>query len=77
LRNERQDDVITWLHGGDTLADGFHDARTLVTEHRRQRREQRAVHDRQVGVAHARGAHLHLDLAGLGRVEIDVDDFER
>ncbi len=43
----------------------------------READRQRAVHDREVGVAHAGGAELDPDLPGLGTGEVDVEDLER
>ena len=58
----------TWSPGADrrdARADLLDHARGLVSEHHRQRRRERAVDHRQVGVAHPARGDAHEHLAGL------------
>src|SRR5207342_3746586 len=48
----------------------------FVAEHRRERREERAVAHGEVRVAHAGRAEPYLDLIRLRRLELEVDDLE-
>ena len=67
------------LHVGDALAHLLHHARALVAaDERRWPAVERAVLDREVGVAHARRAHADLHLTRVGRLDLDVvTDLER
>ena len=58
-------------------ADGLDDARALVAEHHRQVVRPDAVHDVQIGAAHARGGDAHAHLAGLRLGELDLLDAQR
>ena len=74
-----RDDVVAHGHSGDVLADGFDDARALVTHqdgaiHRVARG---AVGDVQVAVAHATGDRAHQDLAAKRLVHLDILDSDR
>ena len=77
LRDPRDHDVVAHLQVVDAFTELGDRARALVAEDRGQADGQGAVHDREVGVADARGAELDADLAGLRPVEIDVEDLER
>src|SRR5581483_6705306 len=72
LRHPRDDHVVAGLEVGDAFADLLDHAGALVAQHDRAGRHQRAALHRQVGVAHARRAHTHLDLARVRRVDLDV-----
>src|SRR5205823_1287477 len=61
----------------DTVADLLDDTGTLVAEHDRRRRHQRAVLHRDVGVAHPGRAHADLDFARMRGFDLDVADLER
>jgi hypothetical protein len=69
--------VVAGLEVLDAFADLFDHPRAFVAEHGRERREQRAVANGEVGVAHAGRTESHLDLVRLRRLELEVDDFER
>ena len=73
-RDEGEDDVVARRDPGDALADLEHDAGALVTADDGRDAGQVAGADVVVGVAHAGGHHLHEDLTGLGRVELDLLD---
>jgi hypothetical protein len=61
---------LTDLQAGHALAEGVHPAGVLVAEGERRAPGQRPrlelVHQVQVGVARARGTHLHQHLTGAG-----------
>ncbi len=52
-------------------------AGAFVAEHDRERAHERAVLDRQVGVAHAGRAHADHDFTGARRLELELLDLER
>ncbi len=77
-RDERQHDVIAGLDVVDTRADLGHDARAFVAaEHREARHRDVAGHQVVVGMAHARGFHLNLDLVLDGVTDLDLLDRPR
>ena len=69
--------MVADLQVVDALADLHDGAGTFVAEHRGERQRQRAVRDREVGVADAGGAELDPHLTGLGIGEIEIHDLER
>ena len=76
-RNPREHDVIARRDRRHLRAGREHDARAFVSEHGRQRVRDRAVLDRQVGVAHAARGDVHVHVVRAERAEAEILDRER
>ena len=63
--------MVAHLEICHALAHLFHDARALMAEHRRKRREIAALRLR-VRMAHAAGHNLHLKLTRAGRFKLNI-----
>lgn len=55
----------------------LHDARALVAEHHRQREDELALDDLEVGVAEPRGTHAHQHVVGAEGARLDALDRQR
>ena len=76
--DRREHDLVADRELGHPGADRLDRARGLVAEHGRRRHRERAVGEREVGVADAAVAHPHEHLARTRIFDVDVvDDFER
>src|SRR5436190_9709881 len=74
---EGEDHMVARLHRGDARP-AFGDlARRLVARHDRHWRGPVAVHDVPIALADARSLHLDPHFAGLGRIELAVDNLQR
>jgi hypothetical protein len=71
---KRRDDVVADLEPRDAVSDLDHLCGVLVSRHDRGRERQRAVLNREVGMADPRGADRDLDLSRLGARELDSAD---
>ena len=69
--------MVAGGEAADALAGLEHFAGGLVPEHHRHHPRARAVDHREVGVAEAGGAYLDQELAGAGRIELELGDLER
>jgi hypothetical protein len=69
--------VIAALHVGDARAHFLDDTGGFVAKRHRRGPRAIAVDDRKIGMAKPRGAHLHEDLAGARRFQLDALDGER
>ena len=75
-RDPREHDVIAGTYRRHIGAGGRHHARALVSEDGRQRVRNRAVLDREIGVAHAAGRDAHLHVARSRGPQPKVVDHE-
>src|SRR5215467_475051 len=69
--------MITWRQGGDTRADGRHNARALVPQHNGNRVQPLPQDNVQVGVADPGSGNGYLHLASPRRGKFHVDDPDR
>jgi hypothetical protein len=76
-RHEREHDVLAGREARSLAACLDHLARCLVAQHHRHHARARAVDDREVRVAKARGAHANEQLTRARRVEVELLDRER
>ncbi|MEI2735623.1 MAG: hypothetical protein V9G24_13010 [Rhodoblastus sp.] len=77
MRGEGEDDMVADRDMRGAGTDFGDDSRRLVARHERQLGRPVAVHHVPVGHAHAGRLHLHARLAGLRRVEFEIEKFER
>ena len=74
---ERHDDAIARGEVVDAVARLLDDTGGLVAEQHRDGAHAVAVHDAEVGVAHARRLDAHEQLVAPGRVQVELADGER
>ena len=69
--------MVARLHRGDARSDLTNDAGTLVAENRRENSlAVEAVERIGIGMANSRRLDLDQDLAGLGALQIQLDDLK-
>src|SRR5262249_58091935 len=73
---EAADNVVAGTHVGHVFADGLHDARRLMAEHRRHARREEALHEVEVAVAQPGPDRAHQDFVRSWVVDAEVLDLE-